>query len=438
MNGATRCPDALELARAACEPESSSCAGHLSACSDCSAEVESQRRLVALAREGPVLEPSPERLESVRGAVLAAACAPAAPRRSWPRVAAAIAASALVALGLKLYRAPSTQTASPRSEWATAVHPQPGARFVHASGPPDQIVRLREGTLTVSVAPLGPGERFRVIVGDAEVEVHGTAFDVTAHDDRLVEVRVLRGRVAVRPARQGEVVLLPGDTWAAPPAPVAPAPAFAGSSTGPSPPPNLPRRTPIVSLEPRRLHLEMIPTAIAPRPLPPALPVGVAEERLALVRVQGVTGSGGEVDAGASADASGETPAEVAFEQGWAALRAGDAAAAALFLDRAVKAAGGAPIGEDASFWRAVALGRSARPSEAVRAFRSFLDAYPDSNRSGEASVMLGRLLLARGDISGARQLFRDASADRAQRVREAARAGLEMTRDVVLDLGAR
>ncbi len=437
MNVATRCPDAPELARAASEPGSSSCAAHLAVCCDCRAEVEAQRHLVSLAREGSAPVPGAERVESVRGAVLAAACAPAAPRRGGPRFVAAIAALVLLALGPLVHRAVSTRPVGAPNEGATTIHPQPGARFVLASGLPDQIVRLREGTLTVTVAPLAPGGRFRVIVGDAEVEVHGTAFDVTAHDDRLLEVRVLRGRVAVRPARQGEVMVLPGETCTVPPRPAPAASATPLAGAPDVPPPVVPRRISAAPREPRRIGSQMIAPAIAPPSLPRALPVAVAHKGPDLL-VEGRSTSRGEVDAGAPAEASGETPAEVAFEQGWAALRAGDAGAAARHLDRAVKVAGGAAIGEDASFWRAVALGRSARASEAVRAFRTFLDVYPDSNRGGEASVMLGRLLLARGDISGARQLFRDASTDRSQRVRDAAHAGLEMTRGVVLDLGAR
>src|SRR5204862_7461014 len=82
------------------------------------------------------------------------------------------------------------------------------------------------------------GERFRVRVGAAEVEVRGTAFAVTAADDHLVAVRVEHGRVEVRPDAGAATMLSGGEAWGAEltmPGPTdAPAPA-------PAPGPGAPR-----------------------------------------------------------------------------------------------------------------------------------------------------------------------------------------------------
>lgn len=101
---------------------------------------------------------------------------------------------------------------------ATTCNTHEGARFVLVGAAPDEIVRLLDGALTVEVDPLGPRERFRVVTGDGEVEVRGTAFEVRAEQDQLRAVRVLHGRVVVRGAPlEGEVELGPGQRWLAPP-----------------------------------------------------------------------------------------------------------------------------------------------------------------------------------------------------------------------------
>jgi hypothetical protein len=97
-----------------------------------------------------------------------------------------------------------------------AVRAKGDARFTW-SALPDEVVRLHEGAVSVQVTPLGPGERFRVVAGDGEVEVHGTAFDVAVKDDRLVSVTVDHGLVEVRPAHGPRVFLHAAESWHAPP-----------------------------------------------------------------------------------------------------------------------------------------------------------------------------------------------------------------------------
>jgi TolA-binding protein len=103
---------------------------------------------------------------------------------------------------------------------------------------PDEVVRLAEGRLSIQVAPLGRGERFRVVAGDAEIEVRGTAFEVSVVNDRLVGVDVSHGLVAVRPARGAAVFVGRGEQWRVPPEeppPAArPAPAARSAHAGPA------------------------------------------------------------------------------------------------------------------------------------------------------------------------------------------------------------
>jgi hypothetical protein len=90
------------------------------------------------------------------------------------------------------------------------------AAFALAGGTPDEVVRLRDGTVHVEVQPLATGERFRVVTGDGEVEVRGTAFEVDATGDRLTGVRVEHGRVEVRPQNGLAVLLNTGEVWSPP------------------------------------------------------------------------------------------------------------------------------------------------------------------------------------------------------------------------------
>jgi hypothetical protein len=59
-------------------------------------------------------------------------------------------------------------------------------------------------------------------------------------------------------------------------------------------------------------------------------------------------------------------------------------------------------------------------------ALESFLLRFPASPRAGEASVMLGRLLLDGGDRAGARTRFRAALTDPSPRVKRAAAEALQ------------
>jgi hypothetical protein len=116
---------------------------------------------------------------------------------------------------------------------------------------------------------------------------------------------------------------------------------------------------------------------------------------------------------------------ELAFARGWSALRANDFETAAQAFGQAAAERNDNGLCEDASFWKGVALDRANHPAEAQAALTRFLVLYPRSDRAGEASVMLGWLLLRAGDITGAETRFGGALGDPSERVRRSARAGL-------------
>jgi TolA-binding protein len=272
------------------------------------------------------------------------------------------------------------------------VHASTGAAFVMASAPPDETLRLRGGTVEVQVDPLARGERFRVVVGDGEVEVRGTAFTVSAADDRLADVSVAHGRVEIRPRDRATAVLGAGQAWRAretahaiapptPPPPVAPAPV----STSPT--------------APRQRRVER------PR-----------ERRVAVVE------SAPGHDRGRPSD---PTPQESLYDDAWDAMRAGEFAKAAARFANVISAAPRGALADEGAFWRAVATARAGRPALAIDRFREMLDDYPTSGRRGEAAAMLGWLLIDAGRTYEARSLFRTAASDSSERVRASARQGL-------------
>jgi TolA-binding protein len=230
------------------------------------------------------------------------------------------------------------------------------------------------------------------VVGDDEVEVRGTSFAVTAQADRLVGVHVDHGRVEVRRKAALAMMLGSGQSWrpelaAAPPppqTPVTPAP------QAPPPPPAPP---------PPRVTVERAPPREAPH-APPAPPPDRSPPR--------------------------RSPEELAYNEAWDALRGNDFRKAALGFERVVALSPAGPLADDAAYWHAVSLARGAHPTEAVAAFREMLDDYPHSPRTGEASVMLGWLLVDANQLDEAERRFRTAATDPSQAVRASARSGLE------------
>ena len=120
-------------------------------------------------------------------------------------------------------------------------------------------------------------------------------------------------------------------------------------------------------------------------------------------------------------------PAQQAFDDGWASMRDGEFATAARAFDRIPALTHDAHAIEDAAFWRGVALARSGDVHAAANVLEAFLRAYPDSNRRGEANVMLGWLLVERGEPAQARERFTAAANDPSPMIRDRAADGLHL-----------
>jgi TolA-binding protein len=400
-------------------------------------------QLIDAARELPVEQPEAARREAVRTSILAAAERTPPRRRSLGRAVrwVPVAAAAAVLLVLVLRDRP----AAPAQARAATVQASEGAHFTHATtGAADEVVRLTSGRVTVDVEPLPAGQRFRVVTGDAEVEVHGTSFDVVVEKDELQRVYVHEGVVEVRFGELAPVVLHPGQAWdrlaalrtvrieeeaavrdldATPTGPLA-------GTVGAL---DLPAPMALDTAEPtgRSAGTAVEPTAQAVGPpreplgpraaaaVPPAATNG-NKSTPSPAETESSPGVGEEQTA-----TSQDRPQERAFREGMAALRRGEDGAAAEAFWLALVAEPEAGLAEDARYWRGIALARAGRAGEAAQAMAGFLDRHPESARAGEVSAMLGWLLLEAGDREGAARRFRAATGDPDPRVAESAAAGL-------------
>jgi TolA-binding protein len=77
----------------------------------------------------------------------------------------------------------------------------------------------------------------------------------------------------------------------------------------------------------------------------------------------------------------------------------------------------------------AVCQARIPRADLARSSLATFVERFPSSPRLGEASAMLGWILLDLGDVDGAARQFSVGARDRVDDVRRSARAGLEQVR---------
>ena len=132
--------------------------------------------------------------------------------------------------------------------------------------------------------------------------------------------------------------------------------------------------------------------------------------------------------ASAPRSAQEPSPAELAFSEGWQALRAVEYARAAAAMRRAWEAAPTSALATDARYWEAVALARQGSVAQARAAMEEFLRRFPGSPRTGEVSAMLGWSYLESHEWAKAERLFRAAESDRTPAVRDSAEKGLEIT----------
>lgn len=377
------CPSSHELSNAITAGAASTPGldAHLASCPACTAEWRATVDTIALAREGAPPLPSPARRDEVRALLLnAGRVIPpiTAPRRHVAFALGAIAAAAAIAIVLVARR-----DDTPAVHAHGTVRALPGASYLASSTTPDEIVLLYDGAIDVSVSPLHPGDRFRVLVGSDEIEVHGTEFIATARAGVLVDVRVVHGIVDVRPRHGAARLLRAGESWTAEPV--------------------------------RTADVQPVPP---PAPIEPSAPV--IPPRAKRVAQRTVAPAAKEPPTEIAAP-----PQERAYDEGWTAMRAAQFADAAKAFQHAHQLDPAGALAEDASYWHAVALARAKSPT-AIAAFRGFLDHYPHAARTGEASTMLGWLLVDAKQHAEAERRFRAALSDPNRAVQESARAGLD------------
>jgi TolA-binding protein len=107
-------------------------------------------------------------------------------------------------------------------------------------------------------------------------------------------------------------------------------------------------------------------------------------------------------------------------------MRAGDFQKAATGFASVIAVSPAGPLADEGAFWRAVALARAGSSGAAIAAFRDMLDRYGTSPRGGEASAMLGWLLVDAHQWDEAARRFRAAAGDPTDAVRISARKGLD------------
>jgi hypothetical protein len=391
--------------------------GHLSTCDACARQWSEIEALSALAREAPRPLRSPAQYREARALFVASALA-RGERRASPLFAVEMVALAAAAALLLLVHAPTPPEAHlssvPPAPVAAApiapatsrgtIHAEASAQVTRRSQLPDEVIALADGKITVEVAPLGAGERFRVVTEDAEVEVRGTAFDVVSDHGHLVAVHVWHGRVEVRPRGAPVVVLHADERWDAPaPAKVITA-ATDDRDRAPARPVTPARPTPIEHREPsseRSSQGAVAPEAPA-KPPEPAPPPAAKQEQVA--------------------KPAAVPAAELAFRRGWDELRANHPGEAATELERVPL---DHPLAEDAMFWRGVALARSKRPGEAVRALTAFIARFPHSERVAEATALLGWQEIELGDLDEAEARFRSLTGPLPDDLKKNVEAGL-------------
>jgi hypothetical protein len=437
------CPPEIELHRQ--YPDASpALREHVATCDACARQWSEIEALSALAREAPRPSRSAVQLHEARARFVASALDRG--RRRAPALfatGAVVAVAAAAALVMLLRRPGSVDPAASRATIAAS----PDAHVTWRSRLPDEVVVLADGNITVEVAPLAKGERFRVVTDDAEVEVRGTKFDVLSSHGHLVAVHVWHGRVEVRPRGTPTVVLHPDEEWKTRPAEAVITAASHDPDPAPSPPvADVPELPPPPDLPP-------------PHPARPSAPVRTTahdhrEPSPAVVRVQAAGGSAAHDhdDVPVSAPAvSGPAPspvappeaparpatakpepakqtahslppAELAFRRAWEHLRANRPEDAAAEFHRVPP---DDPLAEDAMFWQGASLARAHHPADATRVLTAFVARFPSSARVAEATALLGWQALALGNLDLAETRFRSLSGPLPEELKQNVEAGL-------------
>jgi TolA-binding protein len=412
LRGPRRCPAPVELSRAFSEGASPEIAIHLRACAACASEWASLERLDEVVASLPVPSLSDERREYLAARLGASLEGPRAvrdTRRSpWWWTWAAIGSA--VAAGSGLWALRHNRVVEPGT--AVTVQSVGAASFKRARPLPDEVVRLEDGTIHLEVRLLETSERLRVETADAELEIGSGRFDVTATHDQLIAVRVWSGHTELR-GSSFHIDLRDGDAWTKfPTRPV-------GASAAPAPSLTTPSATTSTSAMATEALRHPVPRG--------AFASGHVSRRLsafgreAVGPTASVKNDGRDVSS-LPAPRSDARPAP--FEQAWQLLRAGDSAGAADAFREVVRTSDGS-VREQGTFWLGVAQARAGRSREARATLEAFIEGFPTSSRRGEASAVLGWLLVDAHELVSARRASERAASDPVDRVRASAANGL-------------
>jgi FimV-like protein len=371
-----RCP---ELARAHAWAREGSAAPlpawlreHRLSCGACRQFVEQVEQTRRMFDKLPPVPLGAERIDAIRFNVMAearkhaGASARGSHRQLLSRLlAAAFVTAVLVALGSWLTQ-PDGIRRPPQP--VAQIDLRPGAEGAVLQAAPDEVYRLVDGRAAFRVPKLLQGRRFRVVVGDDSVEVRGTRFEVEAAGGKLERVEVAEGRVIVR--LEGRVVADLGSRqrWSRPDLRVAAArPPDSQSVAGDHKP-----ASDRPALGPRRRQIaETLPSEPGPS--------GVRQDE--------------------------------EFRQAWALLQSGKPREAADAFDRLSRDPGIDPgRRSDLLFWGARAHRAAGDDHAAERELETLLEEVPHAWHAGHAAVMMGEMLLAEGDIDGARQWLQRAA----------------------------
>jgi hypothetical protein len=384
------CPTPEELSRQLSLGPTELFSAHLSSCSKCAQAFEQESSLLNMFRELPWGQPPAAQISGVRSFLLQQASLPqtnSSVKARLPWIRLALAAVVLLAVGATLYLSLSNPKPPKPPELVLAkVEGTTNSQYAFEGSKDNEVVRLHDGIVTVQVTHLKPGERFRVVTGDAEVEVRGTKFSVVAKDNKLVKVIVFEGKVEVRPVIGKQTFVLPSQSWDAEKGLV------------------------LADAEKELVPVDIASTqattlAVAPEdPKRPSKALSLPKHELKTSR----------------------SPSEEAFDAGFALMREANFEDASERFLQAATLDTSAPIVEDARFWYATALNRAGRKAQAQTALTSFVAKYPNSPRRGEAAVSLGKLLLNSGDLDGAQLMFESAQDDSVPVVQKSAKDGLE------------
>jgi hypothetical protein len=391
-----KCPSNADLTKAITHGPTPEMARHLETCLRCADDWHTQHRIAALAAKLPRYPLSESTGENIRTVIVADSNAATSAGTAERKMVIWIAAASLIFLtvGMWLFRQlhDHNDNVSPVSIDApifrAELHPQDGARYKQIAAQPDEIVRVFEGSVTFSVDALLAGERFRVITGDAEIEVVGTVFEIVVKNDILETVHVISGTVEVRPHEREIVVLQQSDWWCRKMPPIQPM-----------------HKT----FEAERVKEDEIKTVDS-------------KTRKAVRRTQGNENTPPPPRQG---DTDTSNNLEVRFNSGWQSFRQGNFAMAAGAFESVYLQEKKHTLREDALYWCGIAYFRAGNRLQANSAMTQYFKDYPNGRRRLDVAVRLGWMALDDGHFKKAETYFQVGITSANSRIRKSAKEGL-------------